>query len=80
MDEHEGKQVGRSAHPVRIYRTAMCMSQGELAAAAGVSRLTVIRLEAGESPSLKTANAVAHALDVDRAALFPPKAPAGDST
>lgn len=71
MGTHEVKQERRSARPLRIYRVAQSLSQREAAAAAGVDRATIIRLEAGHKPSAKTANALAYALGVDVAALFP---------
>jgi DNA-binding XRE family transcriptional regulator len=48
---------------VREVRTAAGMTQGQLASAAGVSRLTVVRLESGEqSPRYDTLVAIAEAL------------------
>ena len=60
-------------HPLRVWRAATGLSQKELAREAGIARSTVIRLEAGEVPTVKTANAVANVLGVDREALFPPE-------
>ena len=51
------------------------MTQRQVADAAGVDRSTVIRIEAGSLPSLRTANAIAHALRVDRDVLFDEIAP-----
>lgn len=61
----------RTARPLKIYRTASCLSQAELAALAGLARSTIIRLEAGDPPSRRTANAVAAVLGRSPAALFP---------
>ncbi len=46
------------------------MTQRELAAAAGVHRATIKRIEAGQRPSPKTANAIGYVLRVDRDVLF----------
>jgi transcriptional regulator with XRE-family HTH domain len=46
-------------------------SQDDLAVRAGISRETVSRLERGATPHLRTARAVAAALGVDAALLWP---------
>ncbi len=61
----------RSAHPLKVYRTAKLLSQAETARAAGVARSTIIRIEAGDRPSLKTALAIAAAIGVESRVLFP---------
>ena len=59
-------------HPLRVYRVSKSLSQQALAEASGVARSTIIRLEAGDEPTIKTANAIANVLGVSRLALFPP--------
>lgn len=72
MDTKEVSHQRRSAHPLRIWRTAKCLSQLDVAQEAGLARTTIIRIEAGEHPTLRTANAIANAIGVDRLALFGP--------
>jgi transcriptional regulator with XRE-family HTH domain len=65
----------RPATPTRIYRIARGFSQGDLAARAGVSRRTVIRLENGGNVHLDTIAAIAEALGLRVEALFPGSSP-----
>lgn len=59
--------------PLRVYRVAAGLSMRELADAAGVSELTIWRLEAGKSkPNPATATVISQALDVSAEQLFPP--------
>ena len=57
--------------PIALLRFVRGLSQSELAAHAGLCRETISRLERGEVPRLDTARAVAAALGVDLALLFP---------
>ena len=66
------KQPKRS-HPVRVYRISRMWSQVDLAKAAGVARTTIMRIEAGTKPTLRTANAIANVLGAPVEALFPPE-------
>ena len=57
---------------LRICRVAKCLTQGELAELAQLNRHTVIALEAGDRiPKSSTADALAEALGVSTATLFP---------
>lgn len=55
---------------VRWYRERMALSQQELAMKAGVSRVTVVRIENGEDTYPSTARKLASALDVAPADLM----------
>lgn len=58
--------------PLTVYRTLRSLTQAELAVLAGVSRQTVCNLERRRhGPRLRTALALAEALDVDPLNLFP---------
>src|SRR5438093_439583 len=58
---------------IREMRTATGMTQGELASAAGIGRVTLIRLESGEqSPRYETLVAIARALGRAPADLMVP--------
>jgi DNA-binding XRE family transcriptional regulator len=46
-------------------RTQLCMTQADLAQAAGVNRMTVSRIEAGYDPRLSTLNELIRALGMD---------------
>ena len=61
----------QSASPIALLRFVANLSQTALADRCGVSRDTISRLERGERPRLDTARALAHALGVDVATLFP---------
>jgi putative transcriptional regulator len=56
---------------LRIARVAADLTQAELAELAGVTRQTIGALEAGGSPRMNTAQALADALGVPVAELFP---------
>ena len=67
---------GKSSHagrsPLAVYRFSQGHSQGSLAELAGICRATVNNIETGRhQPTLKTARAIAHVLDIDPAALWP---------
>lgn len=67
--------------PLRLRRLALGLTQADVAELAGVSREQVIRLEAGAcDPRLSTASALAGALCVDLADVFPvrEKRPVGE--
>ena len=55
---------------VRWYRDRLAISQEELARLAGVSRVTVTRIESGEDTFPSTARKIAQALSVTPAALM----------
>lgn len=80
MNNPKVKHPTRSATPLRIYRISRCYSQRDLAEAAGVDRATVIRLEAGNRPSRKTANAIANVLGISAGVLFPVTEQVDDAT
>ena len=58
------------ASTVRIHRVAQGLRQADLAAAAGVSRDTIRRVEAGARPWPTTAKAIAAALGCEPGELF----------
>jgi len=67
--------------PLRIYRVAAGHSQRSLAAASGVSRLTIYRCEKGiTQPHRATAAALAAALKRPTEAVFPPNGARTDSS
>jgi transcriptional regulator with XRE-family HTH domain len=55
---------------LRWYRERQALSQEELAQAAGVSRVTITRLEGGEDAFPQTARKIAAALGVSPAELM----------
>ena len=56
---------------VRRLRNSACMSQDALARAAGIGRVTLVRLEKGEqTPRYRTLGAIARALGVDVSELL----------
>jgi DNA-binding XRE family transcriptional regulator len=57
---------------LRYWRVMRGMSQEQLAASIGVRRATVARLEAGYPSLVRTAHALARALDVSVADLMRP--------
>ena len=58
---------------LRTIRERRALSQRELSALAGVSRMTIVRLEAGgEDPFPSTVRKLARALEVDPADLMGP--------
>jgi transcriptional regulator with XRE-family HTH domain len=59
--------------PLKVARIASGLKQEELAELAGVTRQTIGALEGGSSPRLRTAQALAEALGVPIAELFPAK-------
>lgn len=62
----------RTAPPLKVFRVAHDLTQGELAALAGVSRRTILALEKGQTrPQIKTARAIAHVLGCRADVLFP---------
>jgi putative transcriptional regulator len=68
---------GRS-NAVRAARTSLRLTQAELAAAAGVTRQTVVAVEAGDyAPSVYLALALAERLGCSVEELFGPGATAG---
>lgn len=67
-----------TATPLRVLRVAFGLSQADLAAAAGISRHTVIQLEKGTGlPKLRTARALAQVLRCEVLDLFPGLLPEG---
>ena len=71
--ETEGLGSRRTAPPLKVFRVARDLTQGELAALAGVSRRTILALEKGQTrPQIKTARAIAHVLSCQAEVLFPP--------
>ena len=61
----------RAPGPLRLRRLTLGLSQAELAAAAGISREQIIRLEAGRcDPHWRTVTALAATLGADPTALF----------
>jgi len=56
---------------LRVYRISAGFTQVKLAAEAGVDAATVGRLEKGERPSVKTANALAYVLGTTVLQLWP---------
>lgn len=50
---------------LRFYRSGKLMTQIELAAAAGISEMTVVRAERGESCTFTVVKKMARALEVD---------------
>jgi transcriptional regulator with XRE-family HTH domain len=56
---------------LRLHRVAQNLRQRDLAERAGISRATVIGLEAGAHPRLTTAQAIAGVLGVPVEELFP---------
>lgn len=70
-DYGEGTTVST---PLRVYRVARGLTQAQLAARAGVARITVGALERREAtPQLHTAQVLASALGVPTEELFPPE-------
>lgn len=67
-----GRSSAQGRHnSVRSARLAATLTQAELAAAAGVSRQTVVAVEAGDyAPSVYLALALAHRLDRSVEELF----------
>jgi putative transcriptional regulator len=61
----------RPVRPLKVARIASGLKQEELAQLVGVSRQTIGALEAGSSPRLRTAQAIANALGIPLAELFP---------
>jgi DNA-binding XRE family transcriptional regulator len=57
--------------PVAVARFIRDLTQAELADRAGLNRDTIGRIERGELPTLRTAIAIADALDVDVADILP---------
>lgn len=68
---HEHSPTQRLGERVKDARRARGWSQGDLAAAADVSRATVARIEAGQDISTVTLVKVAQALELG-VALLPP--------
>ena len=68
----------RRLTPLRVRRLSHGLSQANLAAAAGVSRHTVISLEKGGLPKLRTARAIAQTLRCEVLDLFPELLPEAD--
>jgi transcriptional regulator with XRE-family HTH domain len=62
-------QEGRT--PLAVMRFACGLTQKELADACQLSSRTVLRAEAGHRPSLKSAGAIARALNVSPEQLWP---------
>ena len=61
-----------TGHPLALRRAALGLSQGALAARAGLSRESVCKIESGrQKPSLATALALGRALAFDPVVLFP---------
>lgn len=58
---------------LRWYRDRQALSQEELAKAAGVSRVTITRVEAGEDTYPQTARKIAAALNIAPADLMEPE-------
>jgi DNA-binding XRE family transcriptional regulator len=61
----------RIVPPLKLARIASGLTQEELGEKAGVTRRTIGALEAGASPRLRTAQALAAALTVPIEQLFP---------
>jgi putative transcriptional regulator len=76
MSAQTGKHKARS--PLAVHRFARGFTQGDLAKRAGVTRATVNYLENGRRPRLKTAQAIARALEVGVDELFPADAEAAE--
>lgn len=65
---------GWTPSPLRVYRVAKGLTQAELAQLAGVSRPTVIYLEARrQNPLPSTAEALAEVLGTSVEEIFPPE-------
>jgi transcriptional regulator with XRE-family HTH domain len=60
---------------LRRLRTLAALTQGELAARAGVQRQTINRLENGGEAEMPTVRKLAAALDCDAKALIEPNEP-----
>lgn len=70
----EHKQQRQPPSALAVVRFSRGWSQAALAARAGVSKKTVVNLERGHvEPRLRTARAIAAALQVDLHELFPPE-------
>ena len=63
--------VARAPSPLRLLRLANGLTQEQVADRAHLSRETVSRLERGNAPTLRTAQALSSALDAPVGALFP---------
>ena len=57
--------------PLEIARRASGLTQRELAARCGVARETISRVECGDAPRLRTARAIARALNTSVDAILP---------
>ena len=63
--------IGASAMLIKKYRKAKGLSQQDLAAKAGVSRIAIVRYEnQQQTPSLQSLSKIAKALDVSVAKLM----------
>lgn len=69
-----GELLVAFAEAVRTARVARKLSQDDVAQVVGCKQSTIARIEAGNDPHLSTAVAVARALGLDLAALFPSRA------
>ncbi|MEM7534143.1 MAG: helix-turn-helix transcriptional regulator [Chloroflexota bacterium] len=70
MNEHTQQKTeeiySRFGHSVRVIRRANDMTQAQLAKRAGMNKTYLVRVESGDkNVTLKTAQKVASALDVD---------------
>ena len=63
--------VARAPSPLRLLRLAQGLTQDQVAGRAHLSRETLSRLERGEAPTLRTAQALSSVLDAPVGALFP---------